>query len=835
VLHLLMQASAESRGTDRRWAAPLEEAVDQLVGIWLRAMATDQPAAPSRQRPRRHDQGGSEMTDQTQTSLHEVDPDMLPPVITLAEAARLDPAAAPALLGSKAANLARLLGAGFPVPAGVVVTPAAAADWDQASAQLRSAAAELASGRDQRFAVRSSASAEDLAGASYAGQYETVLDARLDELPQAVRRVFASAASARVAAYRQAHPQAGATAAPAGDPSGSGMAVLVQVMVAATAAGVAFTANPLTGDRDQVLINAVRGLGERLVSGQATGDQWTVHHGQARRTRVTEQAITADQARQIATLARRVQVHFGSPQDLEWAITTDPTGSDGAERVEGGLWLLQARPMTALPDPVSWAPPASGYWMRNLRLGEWLPEPMTPLFADWLLDRLDHGEQQATRADVGAALAFPHAAVNGWYYLGTPALSPRTIATTLLQGRGRLLRFFHYGVLGPGRDPVVADRRLLAGLAEEWRTELLPGYQRVVQEGEQQVESASPEQLVGIVDQIGAAAGEQLWSLAVVGGAAWKMEGALARFYRQHLAPTVDASVQELLVGLPGSQPDLAAHAVQSIDWAHPTAGELGWPPPRPAEDRHRELAGRREALTAQCLAVLGDRPPLQARFQALLAVAQRYAVLREQQARQLTVGWPLLRRCVLRLGGLLQAEGVIDRAEDVFFLTRAELDTRTPLQALVQRRRNTWERQRRLLAPLTIGRPPRLIAKELLATVEAARTPGAVAEDAIVGQPASPGRATGPVRIVHGPDDFDRFQPGEVLVARATAPAWTPLFARAVAVVTDGGTLAAHASLVAREYGIPAVVATGDATARLADGQVVTVDGGAGTIHPPQ
>jgi pyruvate,water dikinase len=116
---------------------------------------------------------------------------------------------------------------------------------------------------------------------------------------------------------------------------------------------------------------------------------------------------------------------------------------------------------------------------------------------------------------------------------------------------------------------------------------------------------------------------------------------------------------------------------------------------------------------------------------------------------------------------------------------------------------------------------------------VEAARSPGAGVEGAIVGQPASPGRATGPVRILHGPGDFDRFQPGEVLVARTTAPAWTPLIARAVAVVTDGGTLAAHASLVAREYGIPAVVATGDATARLADGQVVTVDGGAGAVHP--
>jgi rifampicin phosphotransferase len=768
------------------------------------------------------------MADQPQppTPPRQVEPATLPPVLSLTEAAHLDPTQARALLGTKAASLARLTRAGFPVPPGVVVTAAAAADWDQAYGQLRAVAAELGD-PDQRFAVRSSATAEDLAGASFAGQYETVLDVGLDELPDAVRQVVDSAASARVAAYRQAHPQA----APADPPgSGAGMAVLVQVMVPADAAGVAFTANPLTGDRDEVVISAVRGLGERLVAGQATGDQWIVRDAQARRTRATEQAISADQARRIATLARRVHAHLGSPQDLEWAITTNPSSTDG---VEGGLWLLQARPMTALPDPVDWTPPAPGYWMRNLRLGEWLPEPMTPLFADWLLDRIDHGEQQATRDHVGAALAFPHAAINGWYYLATPPLSPHIIATTLLQGRGRLLRFMRYAVLGPSRDPVAADRRLLAGLAEQWHTELLPHYQRLVREGDQQLPTASPEQLVDIVDQVGAAAGEQLWSLAVVGGAAWKMEGALARFYRQHLAATVDASVQELLVGVPGSQPDLAAHAVQSIDWAHPTAGELGWPPPEPSEDRHRQLAASREALTAQCLAVLGDQPQLQARFQALLAVAQRYAVIREQQARQLTLGWPLLRRCALRLGETLHAHGVIDQAEDVFYLTRAELDTRTPLQDVVGRRRAAWERQRRLLAPLTIGRPPRLLAKELLGAVDAVRTTGPTPEDAIIGQPASPGRATGPVRIIHGPGDFDRFQPGEVLVARATAPAWTPLFARAVAVVTDGGTLAAHASLVAREYGIPAVVATGDATTRLADGQVVTVDGGAGTVHP--
>jgi len=711
-------------------------------------------------------------------------------------------------IGSKAANLAQLVAAGFPIPPGFVILADAVADWPQVQAALPAAASALGDGL---LAVRSSAAAEDLAGASYAGLYETFLNVDPDQLADAVRRCWESATSQRVTSYQQHHRQ------PQDRPP---MAVLVQRMVHPDAAGVAFTANPVTGARDEVVVTAVRGLGERLVAGQATGDQWVVRHGQPSCTRQTEQAITADQALAVAALARRVEQHFDIPQDLEWALTDER------------LWLLQARPMTALPDPVDWTPPAPGYWMRNFRLGEWLPEPMTPLFAGWLLERLEDGYLQATRSHTGAALVFPHAAINGWYYTATPRLSPRTLLATLLAGRGRLFGFLRHAVLDPGRDPVAADRRLLHRLAEEWRQELLPRYQHAVQEGEQRIKTADPAQLAGLVDVVGVLAGEYLWSLSVVGGSAWKMEGTLARFVGQHLAAIVGGSVQQLLVGLPGTQPDLPPYAVQSVDWAQPTAGELGWRSPEPS-DRHSDLAARREQLTARCAAALADRPALQARFLALVEVAQRYAVLREQQARQFTLAWPLLRRCALRLGEHLHARGGIDQAEDVFFLTRGELDDRYSLSEQVGQRQATWERQRRLLAPLAIGRPPRLIQRELLATVNAVRTSATAVEGAIVGQPASPGGATGPVRLVTGPADFDRFQPGEVLVARATAPAWTPLFARAAAVVTDGGTLAAHASLVAREYGIPAVVATGDATSRLSDGQRVTVDGGAGTVYP--
>jgi phosphohistidine swiveling domain-containing protein len=302
--------------------------------------------------------------------------------------------------------------------------------------------------------------------------------------------------------------------------------------------------------------------------------------------------------------------------------------------------------------------------------------------------------------------------------------------------------------------------------------------------------------------------------------------------------PGLGQSPQLLVSGLAGAEPDLPAHALHSIDWYWPTAGELGTPGPgADVLSRHRELAARREAAESACRAALAGRRRLRRRFERLLSIAQTYAVIREQQTRQFSLGWPVLRRCVLRLGEEFARRGAIGRIEDVFFLTRAELESALsgaplPLPEAVRGRRERWERQRRLIAPLQLGKAPALGRRIYVRAVEAARTGAPPARGALVGDPASPGRATGQVRVILSPDDFASFQPGEVLVARATAPAWTPLFAKAAAVITDGGTLAAHASLVAREYGIPAVVATGDATTRLRDRQVVTVDGGSGVVE---
>src|SRR6266545_3781206 len=632
-------------------------------------------------------------------------------VLALAEAAGVGTER----IGGKAAALTGLLAAGFPVPPGFAVTDEAFTLSERAfDAAISSAVAELGEGP---FAVRSSASAEDLAEASYAGLYETFLNVPADEVPAAVRRCHAAATAPRVVAYQRSQ-RAAHTAGP-------GMAVLVQPMIRADAAGVAFTADPVTGQRDHVVITAVRGLGERLVDGQAVGDEWTARGGEVRCRRVTEHAIDAAQA---------------------------------------------------------------------------------------------------------------SAVVNGWFYATPqPRIRPGRLLAAVAATRGRLLAFMYHTLIQPLRNPAGADAAALAGLYRRWRDDMLPGYRDLVAAETAEVGTATPPRLVELIDKVARTAGVHLAYLAIVGGSAWKMDKALARFARRHLPDVLPDGVTVLLTALPDAGGDPPPHAVVSLDWWHPTLGEHHRSSPGTAVNqpsRRQPSAGRLAAEDA-CRTALADRPRLARRFTRLLATAQRYATIREEQARALTLGWPLLRAAAHRLGHLLHTAGAIDDVHDVFFLTRAELTAGLApapprLSDTAAACRTAWQRQRRLPAPLSLGQPPRL-----LRTVLGQPRPAGTPDGTLVGQPASPGRATGPVRIIHGLDEFDQLAAGEILVAPTTTPAWTTLLARAAAVVTDGGTIAAHAALVAREYAIPAVVATGDATHRLTTGRVVTVDGTAGTVTP--
>lgn len=235
-----------------------------------------------------------------------------------------------------------------------------------------------------RGVMRSSALAEDLEAASFAGQYETVLGVQgPSAILEATRTVRETANDERVAVYRQSH----------GPEDAEGIAVLVQRMVASEVSGVAFTAHPLTGAREETVITAARGLGEVVVSGETAGEQWVVSGGKAVRDRRAPAAVlTQDQALAVAMLARRVEDVFGgASQDIEWAFAG------------GELYLLQARPMTALPDPVSWAPPLPGGWSRIFRIGEWLPEPVTPLCDTWLLTRMEERYAARCRTYLGVA------------------------------------------------------------------------------------------------------------------------------------------------------------------------------------------------------------------------------------------------------------------------------------------------------------------------------------------------------------------------------------------------------------------------------------------------
>jgi rifampicin phosphotransferase len=188
----------------------------------------------------------------------------------------------------------------------------------------------------------------------------------------------------------------------------------------------------------------------------------------------------------------------------------------------------------------------------------------------------------------------------------------------------------------------------------------------------------------------------------------------------------------------------------------------------------------------------------------------------------------PVLRRMLLELGRRLAEVGVVESAEDVFHLTFDELErvdgTWPPPPLLADELRRGVQRRKARRAALE-GTP--LVDPRLL------RSAGREGDALVRGMPGSPGVAEGPVRVVRDASEFDKLRPGDVLVARYTNPAWTPLFGRAAAVVVDSGGPMSHAAIVAREYRIPAVMATVEGTRRLTDGQPVRVDGTRGLVSP--
>ncbi|MHC6591523.1 PEP/pyruvate-binding domain-containing protein [Arthrobacter sp. C152] len=857
--------------------------------------------------------------------------------------------------GGKAVGLGGLIQAGLPVPPGFVVTTDAYAefvaannlgeaiheladlppeatpeDYEHASALILTlfskgamppgihkelaAAYELLGTRDTPVAVRSSATAEDLESASFAGQQETYLNVRgLDALANAVKDCWASLWTARAMAYR----------ARQGVPAGQvRLAVVVQQMVDADAAGVMFTANPANGHRDQTVVSAAWGLGESVVSGTVTTDDLTVDTATGtvlsrqtadkevmtvltesgtreekvaearRRAPVLDDAAAAELARH----GQRIAEHFGAPQDIEWA------------RADRQFFLLQSRPITALPEPAAdvpaeWPVPYPKGMYFRASIVEQMPDPLSPLFADLIDGSVTRSISSLMNDAFGSNIVrdgdvrFP--TVNGYayyYYRTWPMLrmTGRTVPALGALFRGKA----HMGIKGwrehshPLYERVIRDwstpppaelsgGSLLAGaqalldagtvyytavqsiipLADMSELSFRAFYDKAVR---RDGDPAAQDFLLGF-DSEPIRAEKSLYDLggwarsdpALVSALLERTTAELAGCLRTGSAPAgVDGVLwQEWRIAV---QEHLAlyGHAVYNLDFATPVPADdpsaqletvkfylrgQGTDP----HERQRLMTERRESLTRDAAGRL--KPRRRALFLRLLRWAQETAPVREDALADVGLAWPLLRRMLLELGRRLVASGVIAAPDDVFWLRFQELRSAVdfglaevdagvslagaprPVRAdAVEERRMLWRGQAKATAPQMLPQKP-WMDKAFGRWMPAG--PEHQAGDVIKGAGASSGRVTAPARVLRGPEDFGLMQPGEVLVARMTTPAWTPLFAMASAVVTDVGGPLSHSSIVAREYGIPAVLGTGVATQRLAGGRKVTVDGDAGTV----
>jgi phosphohistidine swiveling domain-containing protein len=816
-----------------------------------------------------------------------------------------------ARVGGKGANLGELVRVGFPVPDGFVITTAA---YDSFVAHnglgetiARALREEPGSGATIRtafekapippeieqdilaayrelgegpVAVRSSATAEDLPEAAFAGQQDTFLNISDEqELLDAVRRCWASLWTDRAIAYRNRQKI---------DRQTVKLAVVVQQMVPAEVAGVLFTANPVTGARDEIAIDASPGLGEAVVSGQVTPDRfvlrrrWLGRWGwriaerrpgkreviiRARSGSGTEHVAGSaatdvpelpDRAlRRLARLGNAIEQHFSRPQDVEWAWA-------GRQ-----VFILQARPITALPEPPP--RPSRPARMMAAMVAELLPTRPYPLEATtWGFKYIWSALLGPMFRQLGLSVRFDGLFLeeDGVIVRFSGGLPFRPTPGVLLAPL-RLLRLARrYDPARWRSDPLLAEVQARARALEARDLQVLAweGLLATVHEalaipplvGELRIRYLLPRLLaVGrlrlVLSLLGA--GDRFGTLLFTGletrtldanralealANRMRSDPALADAFARHEPGELWAALE----AQPSGRAFLAKLRAFLDEYGHRETGGtlqvlqptwkdapevvlgmlqgLARAEPRPQTQRPAWEMARDELLAHPLLRL----PPLRSAFLRLLAEARWFPQIREDTRFYATLILPVLRRALLEFGRRLAGVGVLDVPEDVFHLKLEELERvggawppppqlAAELSALVVRRR-----ARRAELESTLLVDPRLFHH------------AEAGEDALVcGIPGSPGVAEGPVRVVRDASEFGQLGSGDVLVAPYTNPAWTPLFERAAAVVVDSGGPASHAAIVAREYGIPAVLGTSDATAQLRDGQRVLVDGDQGRV----
>ncbi len=601
--------------------------------------------------------------------------------------------------------------------------------------------------------------------------------------------------------------------------------------------------------------------------------------------------LSDEQAAELVALGGRIEALYGMPMDIEWTLV-----DEFAIVQARPITALPEEPLEPEPEPpapTEWKLPEGAYVAMRNNIVELMADPLTPLFGTLGRDAVNTSMGRQLTTFFGRSDIMPDeliVTVNEYaYYNGS--LRAGQMARILLGSVGIAKRMFTGAVerwTETGRPRYVAT--VEAWQARQWRelpaTELLAAARELSEAAidaygalvsgvipaawiseamftmaykaliKRRTDPAAPTYLLGF-DSLPIRAEKALYDLAQ-----WASERAVLAAYLED-APTAQLVAQLDDGGAPQGveQEDWQAwqgrfqahlgqygHAIYDLDFANPVPAD----DPAPLLDtfkvflsgqggnpytRQQASAERREQATQ---VQLGRLKRLRLRwFRSLLTRAQRYAPLREDGLADVGLSYPLLRQMLRELGRRLAEGGLIEMPDDIYWLVQEEveqaagrLDRGEPLSALheaVRQRKATWQAARRVTPPMMLPQI-KLFGKDM-EQIKAARAKKR-AGDTLKGVAASPGQVTAPACILHGPEDFSKMNDGDVLVAPITTPAWTPLFVRAAAVVTDVGGPLSHGSIVAREYGIPAVLGTGTATETIRSGQEITVDGSEGRVY---
>ena len=844
------------------------------------------------------------------------------------------------LVGGKAFNLGKMIAAGLPVPRGFCVTTTAfdlflascsrRTDLSRLLAQcsgdelgriaelnreIRSCLAEVRvpevvkdavlgawrePGGERSFAVRSSATVEDAAGMSFAGQFESILNVRgADALLAAIKTCWLSLFSERALIYL-ARQRVTAEKVK--------MAVLVQEMVDASHAGVVFTADPLTGATDRFVVECVSGLGEGLVQGTVEPERVVVEKRTGRVLASPENEIlsSATLAR-LCDLSRRTEHLFSAPQDIEWA------------QRDSGLFLLQSRPITTKAPARTWED--RQVWT-NLNTGEVVPDVMTPITWSMMQSLLDvvgsifrlaganirrvslvgglvAGRLYFNANTVLAAIKPFSFLINYFQIKGTPdffqtlggvsveayrqgpqAIPPEDLPdlgfrwpkyilswprilydlithSSRRRGRAWLARFKKQTDELDRLDLVAISTPELTRLCGQFLREVfkdadvlflatqgaaLPVFQKACRDW-----LGEPGLALRLFAALGgmpvAEAGLALWRLAVLVHADSDTEAAVSS----------ENNWQEVRARLCRNEHGrkfLAAWDAFMSEHGHHCRGEFELSNARWSEtpdyilgivrgylrslgqsdplENQRRLAEEREHLAAQCRARLKN-PIKRWIFSHSLHRAQELAVYREQLKNLGIRRFAFVRRVLLVLGLRLHEQGSLSCRDDIFFLDVSELEPVATSGASFDWRERIKSRRQEYEKNLELH-PPRIVNGRF--DPNAPAWPVADADAKLLeGIAVSPGIVTGPARVILRADEHEQVLPGEILIAPFTDPAWSPYFITAAGVVMEQGGILSHGSIVAREYGLPAVTNVASATRVIRTGDLIQVDGNRGRV----